>query len=641
MRDFLLKINKLPVSSNDSKTRFIKSIFKQNNFSLMTFSDCIKFNIKSTQVFIFGHIDYINFKKKKKFSLNNKNIFNELKKNILKTSRHDKIEGHFCCVIINKNNIIISSDRNKSYEVFYQYSKNSIIISNFMDIETKNSYKNDLNQISIINILNTYGNYAPKKNTIYKNINRLGLNQFFKINPKTLSLKKINYNSKPYIINKDPDIEDYRKSLNESISLRSSNKMNWILMSSGWDSSSILAILNKIKGPKKITAVIGRVKFSDKYGFTNDLEIEKAKKICLHYKITLKVINVDFSSSNYLKNFKRYKTVLKSHGLYSLLSYNQLFLSEYISKKASKKLDVVFCGEISDGAHNFGFSQYATFLNHDDLNLREYFDKMHSYMYSPSFFSKIKNKNFKKDYVFNTLIKLKNIKLFKNINKNKILKYIIPLFLSQNRLPFENFLNSNLFSQLGKFSLFNIIQKDYFNNVVKIIDEKNFYGLILQLYNSFHWQSTQVRCMIHAPYFFGMKSYAPFRDTSVLKFLSCMPENWGRGLELKPTKYPLKEILKDKKLNYPTKIQIGPHSYLYDTNPNWNPKEDLIYHSKAREMFLKKLKKLDINKVFEKKFFDLANLRILKKNYLLNKKEKGKKIDEIFNLISFSTIFTD
>ena len=174
---------------------------------------------------------------------------------------------------------------------------------------------------------------------------------------------------------------------------------------------------------------------------------------------------------------------------------------------------------------------------------------MHSYMYSPSFFSKIKNKNFKKDYVFNTLIKLKNIKLFKNINKNKILKYIIPLFLSQNRLPFENFLNSNLFSQLGKFSLFNIIQKDYFNNVVKIIDEKNFYGLILQLYNSFHWQSTQVRCMIHAPYFFGMKSYAPFRDTSVLKFLSCMPENWRRGLELKPTKYPLKEIVKDKKLN--------------------------------------------------------------------------------------------
>jgi len=607
----------------------------------MTFSDCIKFKIKNTQVFIFGHIDYINFKKKKKFFLNNKNIFKELKKNILKTNSHDKIEGHFCCIIFNKNDIIISSDRNKSYEVFYQYSKDSIIISNFMDIEANNSYKNNLNQISIINILNTYGNYAPKKNTIYKNINRLGLNQFFKINPKTLSLKKTNYNSKPYIINKDPNIEDYRKALNESISLRSSNKMNWILMSSGWDSSSILAILNKIKGPKKITAVIGRVKFSDKYGFINDFEIKKAKKICLHYKITLKVINVDFSSSIYLKNFKRYKTILKSHGLYSLLSYNQFFLSEYISKKASKKLDAVFCGDISDGAHNFGFSQYATFLNHDDLNLREYFDKMYSYMYSPSFFSKIKNKNFKKDYVFNTLIKLKNIKLFKDLKKNKILKYIMPLFLSQNRLPFENFLNSNLFSQLGKFSLFNIMQKDYFNNVVKMINAKNFYGLILQLYNSFHWQSTQVRCMIHAPYFFGMRSYAPFRDTSVLKFLSVMPENWGRGLELRPTKYPLKEILKDKTLNYPTKIQIGPHSYLYDTNPRWNPKEDLIYHSKARSLYINSLKKLDINKFFDKKFFNISKLNKLKKNYLKNKKEKGKQIDEIFNLISISTIFTN
>ena len=641
MKDFLLKIDKLLIPSNDRQKKSITPIFKRKNYSLIAFNDYIKFNIKNNQVFIFGHIDYINFTKKKKFSLNNKNIFNELKKNILKTSNHAKIEGHFCCIIFSKNNIIISSDQNKSYEIFYQYSKNSITISNFMNTEIKNFYKNDLNQISIINILNTYGNYAPKKNTIYKDINRLGLNQFFKINPKTLSLKKINYNNKVHIVNKDPDIEDYRKSLNDSISLRSSNNMNWILMSSGWDSSSILAILNKLKGPKKITAVIGRVKFSNKYGFINDFEIKKAKKICLHYKISLKVINVDFSSSRYLKNFKKYKIISKSHGLYSLLSYNQFYLSEYISKKASKKLDVVFCGDVSDGAHNFGFSQYATFLNHDDLNLREYFDKMHSYMYSPSFFSKIQNKNFNNDYVFNTLIKLKNVKLFKNIEKNKVLKYIMPLFLSQNRLPFENFLNSNLFTQLGKFSLFNIMQKDYFDNVVKIIDTKNFYGLILKLYNSFHWQSTQVRCMIHAPYFFGMRSYAPFRDTSVLKFLSVMPENWGRGLELESTKYPLKEILKDKTLNYPTKIQIGPHSYLYDTNPRWNPKEDLIYYSKARVMFINSLKKLDINKFFEKKIFNISKLNKLKKNYLKNKKEKGKQIDEIFNLISISTIFID
>ena len=251
MKDFLLKIDKLLIPSNDRQKKSITPIFKRKNYSLIAFNDYIKFNIKNNQVFIFGHIDYINFTKKKKFYLNNKNIFKNLKKNILKTSNHAKIEGHFCCIIFSKNNIIISSDQNKSYEIFYQYSKNSITISNFMNTEIKNFYKNDLNQISIINILNTYGNYAPKKNTIYKDINRLGLNQFFKINPKTLSLKKINYNNKVHIVNKDPDIEDYRKSLNDSISLRSSNNMNWILMSSGWDSSSILAILNKLKGPKK------------------------------------------------------------------------------------------------------------------------------------------------------------------------------------------------------------------------------------------------------------------------------------------------------------------------------------------------------------------------------------------------------
>lgn len=641
MKDFLLQIYNSSKLLNDNRNKSGEIIFKKNNFKLTAYGDYESFDSKNSQIFIFGYIDYINFTKKKKFSFKNKNTFKELKKNILKTNKHKMIEGYFCCVIFNKNNVTIFSDNNKSYEIFYQSSKNSIKISNFIDLEKRNNPKKDLNQNSIINILNTYGNYAPKKNTIYKNINRLGLNQFFRIKINSLSLKIINYISKSIVINTNPDVNVYKNSLYDAISLRSSNRMNWILMSSGWDSSSIMAILNMIKGSKKITAVIGKVKFSKKYGFVNNFEVKKAKKICAHYNIKLKVINVDFNSDKYLKNFERYKIFLKSHGLYSLLSYNQFVLSEYISTKAIKKLDVVFCGDISDGAHNFGFSQYATFLNHDDLNLREYFDKMSSYMFSPSFLRKIKNKDFKNDYVFNTLVKLKNIKLFKNIEKNILPKYIMPLFLSQNRIPFESFPNSNLFTQLGEKHFFKTMKKDYFDNIAKNINYRNFYGLILKLYDSFHWQSTQVRCMIHAPYFFGMKSYAPFRDTSVIKFLSSMPENWGRGLELKPTKYPLKEILKDKKLNYPTKIQIGPHSYLYDTNPNWNPKEDLIYHSKAREMFLEKLKKLDINKVFDKKFFDLANLRILKKNYLLNKKEKEKKIDEIFNLISFSTIFID
>ena len=48
-------------------------------------------------------------------------------------------------------------------------------------------------------------------------------------------------------------------------------------MSSGWDSSSILAGLVKINGPKRIQCVIGRMKYS-KNLVANSFEILRAKK---------------------------------------------------------------------------------------------------------------------------------------------------------------------------------------------------------------------------------------------------------------------------------------------------------------------------------------------------------------------------
>jgi hypothetical protein len=180
---------------------------------------------------------------------------------------------------------------------------------------------------------------------------------------------------------------------------------------------------------------------------------------------------------------------------------------------------------------------------------------------------------------------------------------------------------------------------NYFKNFIQILNKKNLYSIIIRLYNCFHWQSTQVRCTINAPRFFNIKTCVPFRDQNVLNFLSKMPENWGRGLELRPTKYPLKKILEDKKLNYPFQLQLGPHSYLYDTDPNWNPKYDILYHSKARFMYKSKLKKLIIKNVFDKKIFNLEKLEKLKINYIKNKKkENGRDLETLFNLTSLSTI---
>ena len=601
----------------------------------------IDFSSKNLKFLVFGQINYINLKNKIKFNVRDKNHINYLKKNIFKFDDYKKLDGSFCFIIFHRNYCYIISDYNKSYEVFYSNNLDNFWVSN------KNKYnylKKNIkifNQISLINILNVYGNYPLKKDTIIKDVSRLSINEFIKINIKNLKIEIKKTKEKLIKIENNLEINAYKKSIFDAINLSSSKSMNWILMSSGWDSSSILAILSKFNNSKKITAVIGRVKFSDKYGYVNEYEVKKAKKLCKHYNINIKVVNVDFNSPIYVKKFKLYKKLMKRSELYSLLSYNQFYLSEYISKNIKSDNDIVFSGDVSDGAHNFGFSQYATFLNHNDLGFREYFDKIHTYFYSPSFLSKIKNNTFSKDYLFNLIKNQKKIKLVKINKRSKMKNYLMPLFLSSNRFPFENFNNSFFLKNNGKNIYERILHNNYFKKYLNILNEKNLYSIIIKLYNYFHWQSTQVRCMINAPHFYEIKTSAPFRDQNVLKFLSKMPENWGRGLELRPTKYPLKKVLEDKTLNYPFELQLGPHSYLYDTDPNWNPKFDLLYYSNAKFFYKKQLKKLNIKKVFDSKFFHLKSLEKLKKNYINNKKESGKSLETLFNLISLSTIIED
>lgn len=602
----------------------------------------IKFISKSFSFFVFGQINYLNLKKKIKFNKKNKKHINYLKKNLFKFDNYKKIEGIFCFVIFSKKFSYIISDYNKSYEVFYSKLNNNLWISNRNNSLNMKKKINSFNQISLSNILNVYGNYPLKKDTIYKNISRLSINEFIRVNLDNFKIE-IKKNKEEFLkIDNKININDYKHSLFDAINYSSSKSMNWILMSSGWDSSAVLAILSKFNKPNKITAVIGRVKFSDKYGYINDFEVKKAKKLCSHYKVKIKVIDVDFNAPLYLKKFNIYRKLMKNAELYSLLSYNQFFLSENISKNLKSDKDIVFSGDVSDGAHNFGFSQYAAFLNHTDLGFREYFDKICTYFFSPSFLSKVINNTYQNDYLFNLVLKLKNIKLIKNLEQNKLKNFLMPLFLSQNRFPFEDFLNNDCLKVKGKKVYSKLIYNEYFKSFIKILNKNNLYSIIIKLYNYFHWQSTQVRCMINAPQFFNIKTCAPFRDQNVLNFLSKMPENWGRGLELRSTKFPLKKILKDKTLNYPFDLQLGPHSYLYDTNPNWNPKYDLLYYSKAKRIYKYKLRNLNIDNIFDKKLFNLSKLKKLKNNYLNNKKkEDGKNLENLFNLISLSTIIVD
>ena len=67
----------------------------------------------------------------------------------------------------------------------------------------------------------------------------------------------------------------------------------------------------------------------------------------------------------------------------------------------------------------------------------------------------------------------------------------------------------------------------------------------------------------------------PFGDKSVLELLRVMPSEYGRGLEIRPTKYPLKKILKEF-IDYPLYLQEGQHAYVYDDDQSIDLVESLM-----------------------------------------------------------------
>ena len=483
-------------------------------------------------------------------------------------------------------------------------------------------------------MLTVYGNYSFKKDTLYKDISRLGVNEFIKI--KNLKLEIISKQFKPLKIKnfKEKDLKRYYENLEISVKLRSSSGINWIFMSSGWDSSGILSILNKLHGCKKIRAVIGRVKYSNKWGIVNKAEIDRAKEICKYFKVQLNVVDIDYTSKNFIYSFDKFKNFMKNNHLYSIHGYIYFKLAEFINKNKNSKNDVIFNGDISDGAHNFGFAQYASFLQHEDLGFREYVDKMFTYLYGPSFMKKVLSNNFKSDTIFNFIKKNKNIPFVNNKSK---FNYLSPLFLSQNRVPFEKLITSDLINIANEKKYVENLRKNYFDKIIKKFSSENIYSCIIYLYNSFHWQSSIVRATLSSPSFFGISSRTPYRDTNLLKFLSSSPESWGRGLNLNETKFPLKYSLKNF-INYPSHLQTGPHSYLYDKDERWNALEDIIYNSNIKKYFKISLKKNDIKNILDKDFFDVKKINRLKSRYLSDKREKGKKLTEIYGLICLSQI---
>ena len=121
---------------------------------------------------------------------------------------------------------------------------------------------------------------------------------------------------------------------------------------------------------------------------------------------------------------------------------------------------------------------------------------------------------------------------------------------------------------------------------------RNTIASILELYNSFHWQGGTVATFHIAMEAHNLRLAMPFRDYGLLNYLAYMPEHFGRGLELRPTKFPLKWTVENR-LDYPMDLQTGPHSYTYDVDPRFTHYGELVNHSALRPIFTEVLGQQD------------------------------------------------
>jgi hypothetical protein len=198
-------------------------------------------------------------------------------------------------------------------------------------------------------------------------------------------------------------LNEYNKNLNNFISeAGSKSNQKIVFMSSGWDSLMVIDKLCSFYKKNNIKPIIARLVFSDRSGVFNKYEILKAKKICKIYGLKPNFVTINY------KYFEEYLKNLEPVGKKNMLLVSDaFFLHSRIIEEGIKKFKKgdFYSGEISDGAHNFGFSQYCTLLDHENNGYREYADKMMTYLFGPTFLKKVINKTYEIDPIFQILKK--------------------------------------------------------------------------------------------------------------------------------------------------------------------------------------------------------------------------------------------
>lgn len=565
--------------------------------------NCYSFNRKEKKIIIGGKFYYYNLISKKNifFRENPEKQLGELIKRYSISDFVNNIEGEYWGIEIDYKNkfLKIFSDKLKQLELYYFDSDSFFIISE--------SPKEILDEVGIPDydknsLISAILLYPPKANSLFKGLKRLKYNQTIRMFRDKISIEESVDKDTEIVKYSEKDLHQYGELLKNAILSRASKKMNLVFSSGGWDSTLILAILRKYLGKDKVIGITMKITFSDGRCF-NKFEIAKVKKISRILGIKSEIIEMNYQKEDLYSRMDEVKDNLFYRGIFFLAPANWSKTVNYIKKKYGEDA-VIFHGEGSDSLQNFGFSQFET-LFHDNEEFRLYADKMAGYLFSPSFFKKIQDGRFLKDNVYKIFRGLYQDKEFVDVKKlslkDKIYYYLLSFIFSDIRVPFRK-VSSQRFIEESVFRNFeNWLRVNYFQKAIKNINEKNLYYWFLFLYTSFHFQSPQIYV-----YRIALTNVRfPYIDLNLFKFFCQLPEEYGRGLEFRTTKFLEKEFAKEVLPKELVEMLVaGPHSYLYEIE-DMNPYDEYWLKGSVYE---KVKNKIDLKKI--KKIFDSRTFRI-------------------------------
>lgn len=597
-----------------SDTKYVLNV--KNGNKQFFFEGEIYYSIQQDKIQQIKKSEYTEFLKKELENFNPIDFINSVEGiyNVLYIDS-DKNEAFIFCDYLNRKNF------------FYTQKNNSFIAATSLDNIIGEISEIKYNQEGLLSYI-TMG-YTPVYQTLYEDIGRLKTNEFIKIANDELSYEYISENFKIRDYDKSY-IDKYDNLISNSILSRSGDT-NYILNSGGWDSTSIIYHLLQAYDPKKINSVVYETKLKNGEVY-NIYETYKVKRISDYYGIASEKIEIDFNDKKNIRDWENIRDDLKNYHTYFFVD-----MPKAVNEIARRNNNAaIFSGEASDSIHNFGFSQFVS-VTYQNRELREYGDKMKSYLFGPSFYRKILNGSYPDDKVFQFFKFYFGEENFESEQDLEL--YLKSFMLSSERIPFAKPIGS----KFVKKSLLNKINLNTpgstFTSLVSSSSAENLYYSLLQLYREYHFHSPQIEVK-HSPLrSIGNNCKIPFLDSSLIKFMYSMPESWGRGLEIEPTKYPLR-YLAHEKWNIPLSIleESSAHSYIAESDKRWNYSggswslaAETIYNSVFGDCYKSILAEINIEKYFSPEYFETDLMQEAVDDYV-NGKEDLSNCNLIYKL---------